>query len=236
MTYRIIKSYTDPSMQRLLEWTASMLTAAASTANKIGCSPSAVVAQAAQETGWGKSAIGNNVFGIKADAGWKGARQLRRTWESVDGKVVYVDAWFRDYPTLADGITDHFEFLRDNGYATAFDPDGTMSDEEYFIRMAEHGYATDPDYAKNLCEVLDSVNGFMDRMIDDERPSVPALPRVLLIGCIGEDVAKLQHSLNITADGDFGPLTKVAVMRYQHAHGLETDGIVGSITRSLLEV
>ena len=61
--YAVAKPYADPGMQRKLEWVACMLDASEASAAKIGCSPEAIVAQAAQETGWGRSAIGNNVFG-----------------------------------------------------------------------------------------------------------------------------------------------------------------------------
>ena len=105
--YVVAKPYTDPGMQKKLEWVARMLGASKASAAKIGCSPEAIVAQAAQETGWGRSAIGNNVFGIKASSGWKGAVVMRPTWEVENGAVVHIVAPFRDYSTLADGIEDH---------------------------------------------------------------------------------------------------------------------------------
>jgi hypothetical protein len=234
MSYIIVRPYTDPSMQRLLSWTRDMLVASAPTAELIGCSDGAVVAQAAQETGWGRAAIGNNVFGIKADAGWKGARQLRRTWEVFDGKAVSVDAWFRDYPTLAEGIMDHFIFLKENKrYANVFDPTGTMSDEEYFYRLADDGYATDPNYARNLCAVLDSVNALKERMSSDS--FVPP-PPLLLVGSSGPDVARLQTFLGLPASGAFDSATKDAVVRYQAAHKLVADGIVGPMTRASMKI
>ena len=49
-------------------------------------------------------------------------------------------------------------------------------------------------------------------------------------GSKGNDVKELQKLLNITVDGDFGYETQLAVMRFQAAHGLKTDGIVGSKT------
>lgn len=236
MTLKISRPYSDPSMQRILEWTAKTLDASVATAKLIGCSPAAVTAQAAQETGWGKAAIGNNLFGIKADASWKGLKQLRRTWESENGQVVYIDAWFRDYPTLDAGILDHFEFLKTNSrYAKVFDPDDSLSDEDYFARLAQAGYATDPKYAENLCAVLDSVNAFRERMTDDDKPVV-IQPRTLLVGTNGSDVANLQRILNIETDGAFGPATRDCVMRYQAAHGLEADGIVGPATRASLKL
>src|SRR6185369_15310937 len=140
MTRTVSTPYSDPHMQHLAEWTAKMLDASESTAAKIGCSPAAIVAQAALETGWGASAIGNNVFGIKADSSWHGARQLRQTWEHLGGADVPMQDWFRDYPTLADGIEDHFNFLVQNTrYANVFDRNNSMSDEDYLTRLAQDG-------------------------------------------------------------------------------------------------
>nr|AIA83789.1 glucosaminidase [uncultured Pseudomonas sp.] len=51
-------------------------------AKKMGeIDPIFVTAQAALESGWGKSAIGNNLFGITKGSTWKGAVQLVNTTE-----------------------------------------------------------------------------------------------------------------------------------------------------------
>jgi len=53
-------------------------------------------------------------------------------------------------------------------------------------------------------------------------------------------VVELQRALGqlgyeLTADGDFGPLTEHAVVDFQRGHGLRPDGIVGPRTRAALE-
>ena len=51
-------------------------------ARKMGeINPVFVTAQAALESGWGKSAIGNNLFGITKGSSWKGAVRLVTTTE-----------------------------------------------------------------------------------------------------------------------------------------------------------
>ncbi len=49
-------------------------------------------------------------------------------------------------------------------------------------------------------------------------------------------VARLQHALHISADGEFGAATEAAVMRLQSRHGLTPDGVVGPATWSVLGI
>lgn len=50
----------------------------------------------------------------------------------------------------------------------------------------------------------------------------------------GGDVQRLQARVGVTADSWFGPATKAAVIRWQGAHGLTRDGIVGPNTARAL--
>ena len=92
-----------------------------------GLAPLFVAAQAALESGWGDSSIGNNLFGITAGDKWTGRRQTVRTFEYFpddrqggrfkkvysitplrDGRFRYeVDRDFRDYDTLEQAVRDH---------------------------------------------------------------------------------------------------------------------------------
>lgn len=49
-------------------------------------------------------------------------------------------------------------------------------------------------------------------------------------GSTGKDVERVQRAVKVTADGKFGPVTEAAVKRYQSAHRLTVDGIVGRNT------
>lgn len=49
-------------------------------------------------------------------------------------------------------------------------------------------------------------------------------------GAKGECVKRIQIAVGTKSDGDFGPLTKAAVIKYQKANGLTADGIVGPLT------
>jgi flagellum-specific peptidoglycan hydrolase FlgJ len=154
------KANLSQNYRRLVVWAANMLDAAEATALSLGVSPEAIVAQAALETAWGKAAIGFNIFGIKADSSWTGKTQVATTREWVGspagGSYITIQDKFRDYASYADSMQDHFDFLKLNGrYENIFE--GTITDEKYFQLLQQDGYATDPNYAKSLMDVLDSV-------------------------------------------------------------------------------
>lgn len=56
----------------------------------------------------------------------------------------------------------------------------------------------------------------------------------LTVGSKGQNVSQLQTLLGITADGNYGPQTKAAVIAFQQKNGLKPDGIVGPQTQAAL--
>jgi peptidoglycan hydrolase-like protein with peptidoglycan-binding domain len=52
----------------------------------------------------------------------------------------------------------------------------------------------------------------------------------------GSAIARLQHALGMSGDGEFGPETEAAVRRLQARHGLNVDGVVGAETWALLGI
>src|SRR5438128_664895 len=115
MPYSVTKPFADPAMNKIASWVAEMMAASGKTAAAIGISPEAIVAQAALESGWGRAAVGHNLFGIKADTAWRGPTIMQRTAEQrADGSLYFIDAPFRDYASYADSIGDHFAFLTKN--------------------------------------------------------------------------------------------------------------------------
>lgn len=66
-------------------------------------------------------------------------------------------------------------------------------------------------------------------------PSTAILPTdpkraMLRKGDMGNSVRELQGKLGVTVDGNFGPATLAAVIRFQRSHGLTADGLVGPKT------
>ncbi len=128
-------------------------------ASRLNVAPEAVMAQAALETGWGRhvmpgddGAISNNLFGIKAGAGWDGDSVARRTLE-FDGGVPHQEvARFRTYDDVADSFDDYAAFLADNPrYKRVLDKGADV--DGFAQAIADSGYATDPNYADKISRV-----------------------------------------------------------------------------------
>ncbi|MEO1201595.1 MAG: flagellar assembly peptidoglycan hydrolase FlgJ, partial [Pseudomonadota bacterium] len=128
-------------------------------ADRLKVAPEAVMAQAALETGWGQhmmpradGAISNNLFGIKASAGWQGESVARRTLEFAGGVPRQEVARFRAYDDVAASFDDYAAFLSENPRYRPVLENG--SDIEGFARaIGASGYATDPEYANKISRV-----------------------------------------------------------------------------------
>lgn len=140
----------------------SIWPAAQRTADSLGVSPKALVAQAALETGWGKHVLRRadgrssfNLFNIKAHGGWTGDTVQVSTLEYRDGIAVREAAEFRAYGSVAEAFADYADFLRRQPrYAEALNSGG---DASTFLRNLQRaGYATDPAYAEKIQHIMDS--------------------------------------------------------------------------------
>jgi peptidoglycan hydrolase-like protein with peptidoglycan-binding domain len=118
-----------------------------------GVPASVTVAQAILETGWGKHTVGEakNLFGIKGRGPAGSVRAPTREYRN--GKWVTVDADFAKYENFEQSIADHAQFfLRNRRYARALQFKG---DPDTFAReIHKAGYATAPDYATKLIELM----------------------------------------------------------------------------------
>ena len=76
--------------------------------------PIGVMAQAAIETGWGKSTPGNMYFGIKATPSWTGSTQLLWTTEYINGEKKRVQREFRAYSSALDSFLDYGKVIATN--------------------------------------------------------------------------------------------------------------------------
>lgn len=125
-------------------------------AEELGVDPRMLVAQAALETGWGRSVMrgpdgrpSHNLFGIKATGGWQGAAVTQGTVEFRGGVMQRERAAFRAYGSVGESFADYVRLVRDNPRyreAVAAGTDGARFAEA----LERAGYATDPQYAEKL--------------------------------------------------------------------------------------
>jgi flagellar protein FlgJ len=147
---------------------------------ELGIDPRHLLAQAALETGWGKSlpcdtngATSFNFFGIKAGTSWEGDSVSVKTLEFEGGLPVPRHAKFRSYESAEDSFRDYVEVLRSNPrYAAALN---TGSDAKAFATaLQQGGYATDPKYAQkieSIAQNLPAWNTALKSSADEPMPS-----------------------------------------------------------------
>lgn len=116
--------------------------------------PSVTVAQAILESGWGQAAPGNNLFGIKGS--YNGQSIRLQTREVYNGRSVYIYDNFRAYPSLSESVEDHGRFLAVNSRYN-----NLRGDTNYISvtnKLHLDGYATDPNYAYSLQNLIRTYN------------------------------------------------------------------------------
>ena len=131
---------------------------------QLGVSPVSLIAQAALETDWGRSmprdatgSASNNLFGIKAGAGWNGGSVVSATHEYRGGVKTAVRSSFRAYGSCALCFQDYTALLRGNPrYSAALGTGGNV--QAFATALQQGGYATDPDYARKLSAVAGTLS------------------------------------------------------------------------------
>lgn len=137
---------------------------------RTGVDPKLVLAQAALETGYGKSAPNNNFFGIKSH-GKSGGSDLM-TSEFEGGRMVRKPQSFRGYSDPSESFEDYGTFLLENPrYGDVLASEDLQSQ---INAMGESGYATDPEYASKLTSIVNRFSSFED---DPEQLRVPNYER-----------------------------------------------------------
>jgi flagellar protein FlgJ len=131
-------------------------------ASALGVNPMGLLAQAALETGWGqrmpRNADGSssfNMFGIKAGDGWSGARATADSMEVNNGVAKLTRTAFRAYGSIEESINDFASLLQSSPrYRDVMAAGGDV--QAYIDGIGKSGYATDPDYANKLNQILHS--------------------------------------------------------------------------------
>ncbi len=132
-------------------------------AQQLGVDPRGLVAQAALETDWGRSVpqstgggSSNNLFGIKAGSAWAGPSISSATTEYEGGARNAATARFRAYGSRADSFQDYVSLLSSNPrYSAALNTGGNV--QAFASALQRGGYATDPDYARKITAIAQSL-------------------------------------------------------------------------------
>ena len=106
------------SLQSATQFVSQVLPTITRAAQALGVSPLGMLAQAALETGWGTrmarttdGAPSLNMFGIKADDAWNGARAGANTVEFSGGVATQRHTAFRAYGSIEESVSDFARLL-----------------------------------------------------------------------------------------------------------------------------
>lgn len=146
------------------DFVQTMLPLAQEAADRIGVEPHYLVAQAALETGWGKSILRRsdgdssfNLFGIKTHGQWQGEAARAVTSEYREGQMVRETASFRAYDSYKQSFHDLVDFLQSNPrYQNALSK--TDNSETFVRELQAAGYATDPQYARKINQIARKID------------------------------------------------------------------------------
>jgi flagellar protein FlgJ len=119
-----------------------------------------LIGQAALESGWGKREIKGqdgtnsfNLFGIKATGDWKGKVVSATTTEYINGEKQQRVEKFRAYDSYAESFKDFTKLIRNNPRYDNVIGNG-QNPAEYAQALQKGGYATDPQYANKLTQLI----------------------------------------------------------------------------------
>lgn len=119
-----------------------------------------MLGQAALETGWGRKeikaldgSVSHNIFGMKANAGWKGKTVNAVTTEYINGVAHRKVEKFKAYNSYADAFKDYAKLITKNPrYENVLANAKDATSFAYGLQKA--GYATDPQYANKLTRII----------------------------------------------------------------------------------
>lgn len=121
--------------------------------------PSAIIAQAACESNWGKSSLSSkyhNYFGMKCGSKWKGKSVNMKTKEEyTKGTLTTIKDNFRAYDTLEEGIKGYFDFINCSRYNNL---KIATSCKDYITKLKNDGWATSSTYISTLSKIVEGNN------------------------------------------------------------------------------
>lgn len=117
--------------------------------------PSAIIAQACNESGYGRSSLGckyHNYFGMKCGSSWTGKSiNLSTKEEYTVGTLTEIRDNFRVYDDMDTGVRGYFEFISKPRYSNLKE---ATSPKHYLELIKADGYATSSKYVDNVYAVV----------------------------------------------------------------------------------
>lgn len=140
---------------------------------KTGVLASVTLAQAINESGWGKTTLaqqGNNIFGMKirlSENTWEGSvwdgksYVTIKTQEEVKGKKVTISAKFRKYKNVLESVADHSAYLVNAKNGSNKRYAGLTATKSYSKQLSilqKGGYCTWSSYVSELTNLIKKYN------------------------------------------------------------------------------
>lgn len=170
--------------------------------------PSVTIAQAGHECGWGTSQLMmryNAPYGFKVGnsayhfgTAWKGASYNSKTKEYYGGSQspTVIRDNFRAYSSLSDATEDYMDLLcHASRYKGALN---RATPEESITAIVAGGYATGPQYAKKVIEIIQAHNL---KKYDPGEHFKPITPELIYAICCGEYGEGSARKAKLTTQG-----------------------------------
>ncbi len=156
--------YNSSSNQIRADFNRRMYAHAQAASDATGIPAHLMLGQAALETGWGRRELKGidgknsyNLFGMKATGNWQGKVVEATTTEYVNGVKQKRVEKFRAYDNYAESFKDFANMMRNNPrYENVVN--SVQNINQYARAMQQAGYATDPNYATKLANVIQKVS------------------------------------------------------------------------------
>ena len=152
------------------EFVTQLSGAARAVSQQSGIPHQLIVAQAALESGWGQREIPTtdgsrsfNLFGIKAGLCNDTATTEISTTEFENGVAHKVKAKFRVYGSYLEAISDYVQLLTNNPRYANVTSANTPEQAAHALQKA--GYATDPNYASKLVQVIGQIKNAGEQVV-----------------------------------------------------------------------
>lgn len=159
-------------------------------------------AQASEETGFGQSMVGNNLFGVKAGSNYTGPTVNAGTNEEYNGQMQRENANFRSYDDFTQSVADYLGVISTN-FPDAWNAP-TFSEAVKGLNTGVYGkYATNSDYGSHI-KSIDNKYGAESYAQNPANVPVPTSPtdEVNLAG-VPDDVTAFPSQPATPVDPEF---------------------------------